>query len=202
MNMNKSLPFALAAAASALLFTGCESDSSVKAVDPKANQIINADQISPQEWAQAADKLVNSLLTSGTLDRAPQLPSIMGVSRIVNNTQQQVDTDALVKKIRVALNQTGKVITTTTIGLGGKAEDPLAKEAAEYNAAMNGEKPVTQMPYWTLSGKLLEDRIKSGNNTQITYTFQLSLTQVKTGLAIWEGEEQISKVAKRASVGW
>lgn len=202
MKLHKSLPIALSAIAATLLFSGCETTSEVTAVDPKANQIINADQISPQEWAQAADKLINSLLTSGALDRAPQLPSIMGVSRVVNNTQQQVDTDALVKKLRVALNQSGKVITTTTIGLGGKAEDPLAKEAAEYNAAMGGEKPVTQMPYWTLSGKLLEDRIKSGNNTQVTYTFQLSLTQVKTGLAIWEGEEQISKVAKRPSVGW
>ncbi|WP_404424925.1 penicillin-binding protein activator LpoB [Nibricoccus sp. IMCC34717] len=200
MKLKSSLPLALVALA--LAFSGCESQQEVKAVDPKANQIINADQISPQEWAQAADKLINNLISSGVLDRAPQLPAIMGVSRIVNNTQQQVDTDALVKKLRVALNQTGKVITTTTVGLGGKAEDPLAKEAAEYAAAMGGEKPVTQMPYWSLSGKLLEDRVKSGASTQITYTFQLTLTQVKTGLGQWEAEEQISKVAKRPGVGW
>lgn len=201
MKLTKSLPLALSLAA-ASLFTGCETGTSVTAVDPKANNIINASQISPGEWSQAADKLINSLLTSGVLDRAPELPSIMGISRIVNNTQQQVDTDALVKKLRVALNQSGKVITTTTIGLGGKAEDPLAKEAAEYNAAMSGEKVVTKMPYWTLSGKLLEDRISQGNNTQVTYTFQLSLTQVKTGLAMWEADEQIAKVAKRSSVGF
>ncbi len=199
MKLTSSL-LALSLAGSAVFFSGCES-TEVKAVDPKSTQIINADQISPAEWAQAADKLVNSLIASGVLDKAPEFPSILGVSRVVNNTQQQVDTDALVKKIRVALNQSGKVVTTTTVGLGGKAEDPLAKEAAEYAAAMGGEKPVTKMPYWTLSGKLLEDKIKQGNQTQITYTFQLSLTQVKNGLAMWEAEEQISKVAKRASVG-
>jgi uncharacterized protein (TIGR02722 family) len=200
MKHKQYLPLTLSLAAIGLLFTGCATE--VKQADPKASQIINASQISPQEWAQAADKLINSLLSSGVLDRAPQLPSIMGVSRIINNTQQQVDTDSLVKKLRVALNQTGKVITTTTIGLGGKAEDPLAKEAAEYNAAMSGEKASVTMPYWTLSGKLLEDRVVSGKNTQVTYTFQLSLTQVKTGLAQWEGEEQISKVAKRPGVSW
>jgi len=200
MKTNSSL-LALAAASLGLLFSGCQTNE-VKQVDAKATQIINADQISPQEWAQAADKLVGSLLTSGILDKAPQQPSIMGISRIINNTQQQVDTDALVKKIRVALSQSGKVITTTTVGLGGKAEDPLAKEAAEYNAAMGGEKTVVQMPYWSLSGKLLEDKIRQGSSTQITYTFQLSLTQVKTGLAMWEADEQISKVAKRSSAGW
>jgi uncharacterized protein (TIGR02722 family) len=185
----------------AFLFSGCET-TEVTQVDPKANQVISANQISPQEWAQAADKLVSDLLSSGTLERAPEKPAIMGISRIINNTQQQVDIDSLTKKIRVALNQSGKVITTTTLGLGGKVEDPLAKEAAEYNAFMAGEKKATRMPYYTLSGKLLEDRIRNSSNTQVTYTFQLSLTEVRSGLAVWESEQQLSKVAHRNAVGW
>ncbi len=185
----------------ASLFSGCATDN-VTPVDPKANAVINSTQISPQEWAQAADKLISNLLSSNVLDRAPEKPAIMGISRITNNTQMMIDTDSLTKKIRVALNQSGKVITTTTIGLGGKAEDPLAKEAAEYNQFMNGQKQQTKMPYYTLSGKILEDRIKSNNATQVTYTFQLSLTTVNDGLAVWEGEEQLSKVSQRPALGW
>jgi PBP1b-binding outer membrane lipoprotein LpoB len=120
----------------------------------------------------------------------------------VNNTQQQVDTDSLTKKIRVALNQSGKVITTTTLGLGGKVEDPLAKESAEMAAMMAGQKQVTRLPYYTLSGKVLEDRAQAGKVKQVTYTFQLSLTTVKDGLAVWEEEKQITKQGTRSSVGW
>lgn len=200
MKLTSSILVLSALVPAGLFMAGCE--TTVRPVDPRANQVINASQISPQEWAQAADKLINNLLSSNVLDRAPEKPAILGISRIVNNTQQQVDTDELTKKIRVALNNTGKVLTTTTVGLGGKAEDPLAQQAEQYNQFMAGQKQVTRMPDYTLSGKLLEDRISQGNNTQITYTFQLSLTDVRTGLAVWESEQQISKVAHRDTLGW
>lgn len=200
MKLTSSILVLSALVPAGLFLAGCE--TTVRPVDPRANQVINASQISPQEWAQAADKLINNLLSSNVLDRAPEKPAILGISRIVNNTQQQVDTDELTKKIRVALNNTGKVLTTTTVGLGGKVEDPLAQQAEQYNQFMAGQKQVTRMPDYTLSGKLLEDRISQGDNTQITYTFQLSLTDVRTGLAVWESEQQISKVAHRDTLGW
>jgi uncharacterized protein (TIGR02722 family) len=166
------------------------------------NTIVSLDQINIQDWNQAAEKMVASLLASGVLERAPQQPSLMAISRIVNNTQQQIDTDSLTKKIRVALNQSGKVVTTTTMGLGGKAEDPMAQEAAQMNAMMSGEKQKTALPYYTLSGKLIEDRARAGNVRQVTYTFQLSLTTVKDGIAVWEDEKQITKQGKKPSVGF
>ncbi len=197
-----SAPFAAAVLPVSLFFTGCES-TDAKYVDSKGPEtVVSLDQINIQDWTNASDQMISSLLTSGVLERAPEQPAIMAVSRIVNNTQQQVDTDMLTKKIRVALNQSGKVVTTTTIGLGGKAEDPLAKDAADMNAFMSGEKQQTKMPYYTLSGKLLEDRARAGSTRQVTYTFQLSLTEVRSGLAVWEDEKQITKQGKKASVGW
>jgi len=199
------LPVLLAAAAAlplAVVFTGCET-SEARYVDSKGPEtIVSLDQINIQDWNRAAEQMVASLLASGVLERAPEQPAIMAISRIVNNTQQQVDTDMLTKKIRVALNQSGKVVTTTTIGLGGKAEDPLAKDSGDMQAFMSGEKQQTKLPYYTLSGKLLEDRARAGSTRQVTYTFQLSLTEVKSGLAVWEDEKQITKQGKKASVGW
>jgi penicillin-binding protein activator len=194
-----------AAAAPAVFFlAGCDTaptEAKYVASD-STNTIVSLDQINIQDWNQAAEKMVASLLTSGVLERAPQQPALMAISRIINNTQQQIDTDSLTKKIRVALNQSGKVVTTTTMGLGGNAEDPMAKEAAQMNAMMNGEKQKTTLPYYTLSGKLLEDRARAGNTRQVTYTFQLSLTTVKDGIAVWEDEKQITKQGKRPSVGF
>lgn len=186
------------------LLSGC-STPKARYIDPQGTEtIVSLNQINIQDWNNAADQLVSSLLTSGVLERAPQQPAVLAISRIINNTQQHIDTDSLVKKIRVSLNRTGKVVTTTTMGIGGRAEDPLAKSAAEYEAFMN-DKPnasATIMPDYSLSGKLLENKVSSGRDRQVTFAFQLSLTQVTTGLAVWEDEVEITKAGRKSSVGW
>jgi len=190
-------------AALALLATGCATKNNARYIDAQGPEtIVSLDRINIQDWNAAADKLVASLLASGVLENAPQQPAIMAVSRIRNNTQQQVDTDSLTKKIRVSLMQTGKVLTTTTLGPDGQVEDRLASEVGSMGAFMAGEKQTTTLPHYTLSGKLLEDRVRSGNVQQTTYTFQLSLTTVRDGLAVWEEETQITKQGQRSSVGW
>lgn len=193
----------LAATASvALLAAGCATHDA-KYVDSQGpDTVVSLSRINIQDWNNAADKLVASLLASNVLDKAPELPAVMAVSRIRNNTQQQVDTDSLTKKIRIALNQTGKVVTTTTLGPDGKVEDAMAADVGAMQTFMAGEKQKTTLPYYTLSGKLLEDRVESGKTRQTTYTFQLSLTRVKDGLAVWEDETQITKQGQRSSVGW
>lgn len=186
-----------------VLLSGCQNRDARYVDSGGTETIVSLNQINIQDWSNAAEQMVNSLLTSGVLERAPEQPAILGISRIINNTQQQVDTDALVKKIRVALNQSGKAVTTTTIGVGDDVEDPLAKSSGEYENFMNdepqGKRP---MPHFTLSGKLLEDRVRADNKRQVTYTFQLSLTEVGSGLALWEDEKQITKMGERPSVGW
>jgi uncharacterized protein (TIGR02722 family) len=194
-----------ALAAASLVITGCQSTGNASYVESSGTEtIVSLDKINIQDWNKAADDLVASLLISGALERAPEQPAILAISRIINNTQQQVDTDSLIKKIRIDLNKSGKVMTATTIGLGGRAEDPLAKSEAEYAAFMNDDKEAAPLPtpYFSLSGKLLEDRATRGSNKQVTYSFQLSLTEIRSGLAVWEDEVQITKQGKRASVGW
>ena len=197
----RTLIFSAAVIPAALFLGGCETPAAY--TDSKVTgTVVTLDQIDIQDWNRAADELVASLLASGVLERAPEQPAILAISRIVNNTMQQIDTDSLTKKIRVELNRSGKTITTTTLGLGGKAEDPLAKEAAEMQAMLAGQKKTTTLPYYTLSGKLIEDRARAGRTRQVTYTFQMSLTTVKDGLAVWEDEKQITKIGTKPSVGF
>lgn len=192
-----------ALASAALLATGCATKKDARYIDSKGPEtIVSLNAINIQDWNMAADKLVASMLASGVLERAPELPAVMAISRIRNNTQQQVDTDSLTKKIRIALNQTGKVVTTTTLGPDGKVEDAMAADVGAMSAFMSGQKQKTILPFYTLSGKLLEDRVRSGSVNQTTFTFQLSLTTTANGLAVWEDEEQITKQGQRSSVGW
>ena len=87
------------------------------------------------------------------------------------------------------------------MGLGGKAEDPMAKGLQQENEFKSDQK-TTRTPDFTLSGKIIQLAVKAGNTSQSTYSFQLSLTDAKTGLAVWEGEKEITKQGTRSSVGF
>ncbi len=153
--------------------------------------VVSINQVNIQDFMSAADSETSDLLASGALDRVQHPPAVLAISRIVNNTSQQIDTDLLVKKIRVALLQSGKAVTTTTFGLGGP-EDPLAPSI---------QSQPHQLPDFTLSGKIIETLVRAGNTSQATYSFQLSLTDQR-GLAVWEGEKEITKQGTRPSVGF
>ncbi|WP_438481246.1 penicillin-binding protein activator LpoB [Oleiharenicola lentus] len=185
----------------ALAFTGCESTNETRTVDAKGPQAINTSAINSQDWASAADQLVNSLLSGGALTNAPRTPAVLAVDRVLNNTSLMVDTDLLIKKIRVALTQTGKIAVTNTMGLGERAV--VAGEAAELAEMQSGKKAKVLVPDYTLYAKLIQQTDRSNKVTQNTYSFQMSLVQVSTGLTVWEEEKQIAKQTKNAgSVGW
>lgn len=202
MKLTKSSVFTSALALGALLaLTGCETVQETRTVDAKGPEAVNTSAINSQDWANAADQLVASLLSSNALNNAPRTPAILAVDRVINNTQLMVDTDLLIKKIRVALTQTGKIAITNTMGLGERAV--VASEAAELEEMQSGKKEKVLVPDYTLYAKLIQQSDKGKNVTQNTYSFQMSLVQTKTGLTVWEEEKSIAKQTRRAgSVGW
>lgn len=202
MKPTASAKFASILAAGALLaLTGCETPQETRTVDSKGPDLINTSAINTQDWANASDQLLASLLSSDALANAPRTPAVLAVDRIVNNTTLMVDTDLLIKKIRVGLTQTGKIAITNTLGLGERAV--VASEAAELEEMQSGRKAKTLVPDYTLMAKLIQQTDRNSKMAQNTYSFQMSLVQVKTGLTVWEDEKQITKQTRaRPTVGW
>jgi len=196
---NKILPPFLAAAIS-LVGAGCATNAHYVQTGGSQN-VVNIVQINIQDYMQAADTMTGELLASGALDKVSNPPAVLAISRIVNNTGQQIDIDLLTKKIRIALLQSGKAVTTTVMGLGGTAEDPMAK-GLQQEAEFKADQKVNRTPDFTLSGKIIQLAVKAGNTSQSTYSFQLSLTDPRSGLAVWEGEKEITKQGTRSSVGF
>ena len=186
-------------AAAAAIFTGCGTNAHYVQTGGRES-IVSLGKINDQDFIAAASSATSDLLASGVLDRVKNPPAILAMSRIVNNTSQQIDIDLLTKKIRVGLLNSGKAVTTTTFGLGGQAEDPLAKGIQQQQEFMNDQKS-TRLPDFTLSGKIIENTAKSGDTRQTTYSFQLALTD-QQGLAVWEGEKEITKQGTQSSVGF
>lgn len=199
--------FAMCALITALLVVaGCAS-SGARRIDPGGTEMVTSlNKIDIQDWMDAADKMIKSLKESAVLAQSDG-PVVIAISRIRNNTTQQIDTDMLTKKIRTELNRWTEVevMTTTVIGLGGNAEDPLAQgeqQRAEFFSDGEDTEVKAVRPQYTLSGKIIEDRARAGSVRQTTYVFQLALTDVRNGLAVWEDEKQITKQGKRNTVGW
>ena len=171
------------------------------------DSIVNVGQINTQDWIHAADQLTQSLLLSGGIQSVAGKPKILMIGRIKNNTSTHIDTDSLMKKIRVALNKSGRALTTPAVGLDGP-EDASSKAVRElrsddeFNQETIPDKGNLVSPDYSLSGKIIQNNARAGRIKQSEFAFQLSLTDLKTGLAIWEEEKLIVKQGARAAVGW
>lgn len=191
---------------SAALLSGCASTASY--VEPGSGKgIVSVDQINSQDWINAAEKLTNSLLQSGVLNRDDGKRFVLMIGRVDNDTTEHIDTGILVKSIRISLNRSGKVLTTTAVGAGGPedASSQLVRklrDAKEFDQSTVIGEGQMKAPDYSLSGKISQTIVRSGRTKQSDYRFQLSLTDLRTGLAYWEDEHIISKQGKRASVGF
>ncbi|NPA29573.1 MAG: penicillin-binding protein activator LpoB [Epsilonproteobacteria bacterium] len=168
-----------------------------------------------EDFQRAAIKLVDSMLRSKYLDRMYRMkmkkegkPLILMISDFVNDTTQRVDIDQLVKRIRISLLDSGKFIITTALRAGG-AEDSATYELrklrgnAEFKQSRIAKKGTIETPDLSLSGKIIQRVSKLSNGEQrVDYYFQMSLTDVSSGLAFWEGEEVVSKAGSGKSAPW
>jgi uncharacterized protein (TIGR02722 family) len=184
-------------------------------VPPQATQILTSstDQsgygmgLDSRDFDSAAQQLVQRLLTSGAIDHPGGGRYVIAISRITNDTMQRIDTDQLIKKIRVAVLRSGKAAITTSISANG-AEDDMSvrvrelRESQEYsqkNIAGGGEMVA---PDLSLSGKFLQNNNRVDNGQRVEYLFQLSLTDLHSGVAIWEDEVDIKKLGTNTTVAW
>jgi len=202
--MNKLL--ALSASLGLFTLAGCGStppSGGTQYIDPNGQHgIVNVGKINYQDFDSAAHSLVQSLINSNAIQsKHPGKPSLLSISRIINETDQQFDTDALVSNIRIQLLQTGKIQTITTFGLGD-VQDPLAKQVADKNAFVSNSSSATPVPDYTLTGKILMDKSNAGDVKQSAYIFYMTLTDVSTGTGVWEDKAPIVKQGRQSSVGF
>lgn len=164
---------------------------------------------------RAAQKLVNSMLKSPYLNRMYEYKMkkegkllVLMISDFTNDTTQRFDIDQIVKKIRIALLNSGKFIVTTAVRAGGpedKATMDLRKLRGneEFNQKTIAKKGTIIAPDLSLSGKIIQRTTPLPNGEQrVDYYIQMSLTDVTSGLAFWEGEEVISKAGSNESAPW
>ncbi len=170
--------------------------------DSSEKGLVNLDKINSQDFTRAANKLLGDLFVTGALAKAPNQPAVLHIGEIRNDTQTYFDTDLLIQAMKRDLLSTGRVRISTTEGPGGKASDSYAKEA---RAKINANDPFAinnPRPYFSLSGKIIEETSRVDKVTQKDFYFLLTLTEINNGTGVWFGRELISKQGRRSAIGF
>ena len=181
---------------------------------PKTQLIDKTDKIPPtlsldaEDFTNAAAEAVQKMVASGAVSKPGGGRFVLAISRVINDTQQRFDTDLLVKKIRVELLNSGKVVVSTAVSANG-AEDNMSMQARQLRSSDEFDQSTVQKkgtlvaPDLSLSGKIIQRNTSLSKTEQrVDYYFQLSVTEIKTGLAYFESETPISKRGSAKSVTW
>ena len=204
--MNKKI-ITLTVSLTALIFSnGC--GTTAHRIDPSGNRgLVTVDDINFKDWQIAAEKCINSLLESGVLNRADGRKSILMISTIRNSTSQHINTRILTDKIRQALLRSGKALTTTAVGAKGP-EDKASKQVRKledddmFNQSTVQKAGTAIAPDMSLAGEIVQQKTSSGRQRESYLFFHMTLTDLKTGLAVWEDNVEMAKQAKKPLMGW
>ncbi|MBC9131730.1 penicillin-binding protein activator LpoB [Frischella sp. Ac48] len=162
-----------------------------------------------QDFEQAAQESLNSLLTSNALNKPGGGRYVVAIGKMINDTTIRIDTDMLVKKIRIGMLQSGKAVVTTAVAGDNKNVDDLIydvrelRDNDEFKQQTIAGKGTLYAPDLSLTGKIAQRIARTGKNKQLVeYYLQLTLTDIKSGLAYWENESVVRKLGSNKSTAW
>ena len=135
--------------------------------------LVNIGKINAQDFTRAANQLVTDLLASGSLSEAPSQPAILHVGEIRNDTQTYFDTDLLLQGMKRDLLASKKVRISTTAGPAGKISDSYADSVRQELGASGAQQVSKPRPYFSLSGKIIEETSRVEKVTQKDFYFLL-----------------------------
>ena len=198
--MKKLLPIALCA-----VLAGC---GGTRVVDLENERDVATMQdvmeLEYRDWTKTAENMTDSMLKSGALTRVKN--PVIAVANIKNDTMQRFDTDILIKKIRTTVLKSGRAQIATNFTGEDTTSNTVRSTRGndEYDQSTFAGKGTLVAPNLSLSGKMLQRNLKiesgwfSSVDTRVEYYLQLTLTDLKTGLSVWEDEQPIVKEGDHA----
>ena len=164
--------------------------------------LVNLAKINSQDFQRVVAKLLQDLYTRGALEKAPTKPAVLFVGNIRNDTQTYFDTDLLLQSLKRDLISSNKVVISTTEGPGGEGQDTFAQDLRRRGELTGDPLVKRPRPYYSLSGKIIEETSRVDKVTQKDFYFQLTLTELVSGTGVWFGQELVAKQGKKGSRGF
>ena len=154
--------------------------------------------IDPRDWQKAAADSISAMLESGALKRADGRKNVVMISRIRNYTLQHLDSRLLTAKMRQAILASGQAIVTSAIGNSSNIDLAVRRiRDKEYDDLFDQstvqKRGTVIAPDLSLSGSITQQTTVQGRTEESYFVFHLVLTDLKTGLALWENNVEIAK---------
>jgi uncharacterized protein (TIGR02722 family) len=192
-----------------LTVCGCTAETkNIDMVNDEGKAVLALDY---RDFNKAASEMIQSMLSSGAVDKKEGGRYVMTTGRIVNDTMQRIDTDQLMAKIEEELLNSGKVVMTSAVG-GKGAPDKMVYDvreirrsdvADEFKGDTLPAKKQLISPELSIAGKIYQRNINyDKDKQQVEYYFQLYVTDLTTGLRFWQREVVIGKRGSNKSVAW
>ncbi len=183
-----------------LMLNACAADTQL--IDNENDTTQRAAALEGRDFESASNAMIQDMLDMGTLSKPNGQPYILVISRIENDTMQRIDVDELSKSIRIALMKSGKVRVTAFQEDSMVMASSQLRQSKEFNQANVRKSGSLAAPELSLSGKITQREFIVSGKKRIEYRFSLSITDLRNGLTIWEGEEKIKKLADKNAVTW
>ena len=182
-----------------LLLSGCSSVSYIDAEKQSSN--ISA-QLSYADLTKAVDLLSDKFVkqSPNIYNGVSQDKKILFVGRVLNDTQQHLDTDLLSKRLRMNIANTGKFVITSALDTEEVRESRELLDDPLFNQETTKKQGKVLAPDYALTGKIIQRTLKVGRKYKIEYIFQVTVSDLGNGLVYWEAEEVIGKLAKKNDV--
>lgn len=196
---NAIAPAVFLLALAACTLPACERARYVETGSPEG--IISVNDVDFQDILKASSGMLESLAETGVLKTAKRKPAQLIIGDIVNDTSSRFDVGELTYRMREQLVNTGQAAVVTTFG--NSPEDRQAQEVLRREKFLKGEtaEPLPD-PDFSLTGKITQVKRSAGDTKQATYTFRLTLTNLRTGLEAWTKTVDMTKLGNRNAVGF
>ena len=185
----------------ALALSGCGSDAHyIEPGGPEA--LVTVSSIDPAEWKRVAGEAAQSLIASGALKRNDGMESVVMIGRVRNYTLIHLESGLMTNQLRQAILASGQAHVSSAVGYGGNLDRAVRRVRDNENDDLFNQATVLKRgtviaPNFSLAGMIIQQNTISGRTEESYYMFHLTLTDLKTGVAVWETNVDFAKQATR-----
>lgn len=199
--MKKTSFFALLTVLLALCLSGCVSPRNRSAYRSADEEGLSSRGVDSYDYQLVVEKMVTSMLRNGLETDSGKKP-VISLGPIYNHTPFNVEVRMIGEDIRIEVMKSGLVKFTTATDFqhkGGESGD-LYKQL-EYQTESGHVNAATAKQYgqivgadYILYGNIYSIQRSKGRTTEANFKFNLTLTEVETGLAVWSDTKPIRKM--------
>lgn len=186
------------------LLAGCASSGNVSYVDPQGVDT-NSINFSSTDLQTTTQKMVGGMLASPAIARvsAGDKQPVVFFSTIKNETAEHINTGMLANTVSTEIINSGKFQFTDM----SQVKEMKAQMDYQSESGMVDQVTATKMgqqiaAQYMIYGSIADMQSMNKDQQSLFFLITLKMIDLKTGIIIWQDQQQIRKVQKRSSFGW